>query len=31
MSYTIENLFSIPLFKTNYGNLSEEEKKTFDK
>ena len=31
MSYTVENLFSIPLFKTNYGKISREEKGEIDK
>ena len=31
MNYTVEHLFSIPLFKTNYGKISREEKREIDK
>ena len=31
MSYEVESLFSIPLFKTNYGKISPEERRTVDK
>ena len=31
MSYEVESLFSIPLFKTNYGKISREEKGEIDK
>ena len=31
MSYEVESLFSIPLFKTNYGKISSKEKKVADK
>ena len=31
MNYTVEHLFSIPLFKTNYGKISSKEKKVADK